>query len=66
MKRMYILGLFIGALTLISYEPPTQAMPAFGPGFVNFDGVVAKVYYGHWRRVARRTTRRVVRRRYYY
>jgi hypothetical protein len=53
-------------LMLISYEPPAQAMRAFGPGFVNFDGVVAKVYYGHWRRVARRTTRRVVRRRYYY
>ena len=65
MKRMYIVGLFFGALVLFSSEPSAQAMPAFGPGFANFDGMVAKAYYGHARRVARRTTRRVVRRRYY-
>ena len=66
MKRMYVLGLFLGALMLLSYEPAAQAMPAFGPSFANFDGVVVKVYYGHARRVTRRTARRVYRRHHYY
>jgi len=66
MKRMYIVGLFFGALMLFSYEPLAQAMPAFGPSFANFDGVVVKAYYGHARRVTRRTARRVYRRHHYY
>ena len=30
MKRTYILGFFLGALMLFSYEPAAQAMPASG------------------------------------
>ena len=30
MKRMYVLGLFFGALMLFSYGSPAKAMPAFG------------------------------------
>ena len=66
MKRIYVLGLFLGALMLFSYQPAAQAMPAFGPSFANFDGVVVKAYYGHARRVTRRTARRVYRRHHYY
>ena len=66
MKRTYILGLIFGALMLFSYEPAAQAMPTFGPSFANFDGVVVQAYYGHARRVTRRTARRVYRRHHYY
>jgi hypothetical protein len=30
------------------------------------DGSIVSVYYGHWRRVTRRTARRVYRRHHYY
>jgi hypothetical protein len=66
MKRTYILGFFLGALMIFSYAPAAQAMPTFGPSFANFDGAVAKAYYGHARRVTRRTARRVYRRHHYY
>ena len=32
MKRVQILGLFIGALLLVGYEPAAEAMPASAPG----------------------------------
>ena len=62
MKRMVILGLFMGALLVVGYEPAAQALPAFAPGFAKSDSVVEKAYYG--RGVARRTTRRTARRVY--
>jgi hypothetical protein len=61
MKRMSILGLFVGAFLFISYQPPAAAMPVIDPGLANFDGaVVTKAAVA--RRVARRTTRRTARR----
>jgi len=42
MKRMYVLGLFFGALMLFSCESPAKAMPAFGTSCANVDGMVAK------------------------
>jgi hypothetical protein len=69
MKRTFTLGLFVGALMLFSYEPPAQAMPAFGPSFAssaNVEGAVVKAYtYRRARVTARRTTRRVYRRHTY-
>jgi len=44
MKRMYVLGLFFGALMLFSYESPAKAMPAFGTSIGNVDGMVVKAY----------------------
>jgi len=44
MKRMYVFGLFFGALMLFSYGAPAKAMPAFGPGIAKVDGVVVKAY----------------------
>jgi hypothetical protein len=65
MKRMYI-GLLFGTLMLFSYQPPAQAMPAFGPSFANVDGVVIKAYtYRRARVTTRRTARRVYRRNTY-
>src|SRR5436190_8462355 len=55
MKRMQILGLFIGALVLASYEPAAEAMPAaasgIAAGFFESDGLVVKTAG----RTARRT-----------
>ena len=66
MKRMYILGLVLGTLLLFSYQPPAQAMPAFGPSFANVGGVVVKAYtYRRARVTTRRTARRVYRRNAY-
>ena len=63
---MYVLGLFFGALMLFSYQPPVQAMPAFGPCCANVDGVVVKAYtYRRARVTTRRTARRVYRRNTY-
>jgi len=63
MKRMFILGLLLGTLTLFSDQPPTQAMPVFAPSFANVNGVVVKAYtYRRARVTARRTARRVYRR----
>ena len=65
MKRMYI-GLLFGTLMLFSYQPSTQAMPAFRPSFSNVDGVVVKAYtYRRARVTTRRTARRVYRRNTY-
>jgi hypothetical protein len=54
MKRMQILGLFISALVLTSYDPAAEAMPAsasgIAAGFFESDGLVVKT--------AARTTRR--------
>ena len=62
MKRMFVLGLFFGTLTLFSDQPPAQATPAFTPSFANVDGVVVKAYtYRRARVTARRTARRVYR-----
>ena len=59
-----ILGLAIGASLLFGYEPIAQAAPmAASPSVVEMsasDGLVVKTFYA--RRVARRTTRRAVRR----
>ena len=44
MKRMYVLGLFFGALMLFSYGSPAKAMPAFGPSVAKVDCVVVKAY----------------------
>jgi hypothetical protein len=66
MKRMYILGLFLGTLMLFSYQPPVQAMPAFGLSCANVDGMVVKAYtYRRARVTTRRTARRVYRRNTY-
>ena len=67
MKRMQILGLFVGALLLAGYEPAAEAMPASAPaiaaGFIESDGLVVKVQTaGQSRRVSRRTARRTSRR----
>ena len=68
MKRMQILGLFIGigALSFVGYEPAAKAMPA-APGvaaaFIESDGLVVKAQTaGQARRVSRRTARRTSRR----
>ena len=54
MKCMQILGLFISALVLTSYDPAAEAMPAsasgIAAGFFESDGLVVKT--------AARTTRR--------
>jgi hypothetical protein len=46
MKRVQILGLFIGALLLAGYEPAAEAMPAsasgIAAGFFESDGLVVK------------------------
>jgi hypothetical protein len=64
MKRMKTLGVLIGASLLFGYEPVAQAMPlAASPSVFQMsssDGAVVKAAYG--RGVARRTTRRTVRR----
>jgi len=66
MKRMYVLGLFLGALMLFSYESPAKAMPAFGASIGNVDGMVVKAYtYRRARVTTRRTARRVYRRHTY-
>ena len=66
MKRMCIFGLFFGMLMLFSYQPPVQAMPAFGPSFAKVEGVVVKAYtYRRARVTTRRTARRVYRRHTY-
>jgi len=65
MANAKILGLLIGASLLIGYEPAVEAMPAAtlaNPQAIsNSDGLIAQAYV---RGVARRTTRRVVRRHY--
>jgi hypothetical protein len=64
MKRVQILGLFIGALLLVGYEPAAEAMPASAPGIAagfveSSDGLVVKAATrGAARRTARRTSRR--------
>jgi hypothetical protein len=63
MKRVQILGLFIGALVLAGYEPAAEAMPAsasgIAAGFFESDGLVVKTQTaGQARRTARRTDRR--------
>jgi hypothetical protein len=63
MKRVHILGLFIGALLLVGYEPIAEAIPASAPGiaagFFESDGLVVKTQTaGQPRRPARRTARR--------
>ena len=66
MKRMYVLGLFFGALMLFSYGSPAKAMPAVGPSVAKVDGVVVKAYtYRRARVTTRRTARRVYRRHTY-
>ena len=67
MKRLQIVGLFIGALLLTGYEPVAAAMPVSAPGiaarFIESDGLVVKVQTaGQARRVSRRTARRTSRR----
>src|SRR5262249_46308685 len=67
MKRVQILGLFIGALLLVGYEPAAEAIPASAPGiaaaFVESDGLVVKTATaGQARRVSRRMARRTSRR----
>ena len=67
MKRVQILGLFIGALLLIGYEPAAKAMPVSAPGiaagFIESEGLVVKTQTaGQARRVSRRTARRTSRR----
>jgi hypothetical protein len=46
MKRMQILGLFIGALVLAGYESAAEAMPVSAPeiaaGVFKSDGLVVK------------------------
>jgi hypothetical protein len=69
MARKKILGLLIGASLLIGYEPVVEAMPLAAPvsvvGISNSDGLVVQAVTraGVDHRSARRTTRRVVRRR---
>ncbi|KAB2853124.1 MAG: hypothetical protein F9K41_14010 [Sphingopyxis terrae] len=67
MSRTKFLGLLIGASLLLGFEPVAEATPAAAPpsavGFSNWDGQVVQA--GHARRVARRTTRRAVRRHVY-
>jgi len=65
MKRVQILGLFIGALLLVGYEPAAEAMPisaaAVAAGFAveSSDGLVEMTATrGAARRTARRTSRR--------
>jgi hypothetical protein len=61
MKRVHVLGLFIGALLVVGYEPVAEAMPASAPGiaagFFESDGLVVKTQTaGQARRTARRTS----------
>jgi hypothetical protein len=64
MKRVHILGVFIGALVVAGYEPAAEAMPASAPGIAagsfESDGLVVKTQTaGQARpRTARRTYRR--------
>jgi len=67
MTRKKILGLLIGASLLIGYEPVAEAMPVATPSNAvemsdSTGAVVQKAAVV--RRVARRTTRRAVRRHY--
>ena len=68
MTRKKILGLLIGASLLIGYEPVAEAMPVATPSnaveMSDFAGTVVQKA-AVVRRVARRTTRRAVRRHYY-
>jgi hypothetical protein len=65
MTRKIILGLLIGASLLIGYEPVAEAMPVATPsnavGMSDSTGAVVQ-QAAVVRRVARRTTRRAVRR----
>jgi hypothetical protein len=69
MTRKKFLGLLIGASLLIGYEPVAEAMPVAAPesvvGISSSDGLVVQAVTraGVAHRSARRTTRRVVRRR---
>ena len=67
MTRKKILGLLIGASLLIGYEPIAEAMPVATPSnaveMSDFTGAVVQKA-AVVRRVARRTTRRAVRRHY--
>ena len=67
MTRKKILGLLIGASLLIGYEPIAEAMPVAAPSnaveMSDFAGTVVQKA-AVVRRVARRTTRRAVRRHY--
>jgi hypothetical protein len=66
MKRIQILGLFIGAFLLVGYEPAAQAMPASASAIaavIESDGLVIKTQTaGQARRVSCRTARRTSRR----
>jgi hypothetical protein len=67
MTRKKILGLLIGASLLIGYEPVAEAMPVATPSnaLEMSDSTGAVVQQAAVvRRVARRTTRRAVRRHY--
>jgi hypothetical protein len=67
MTQVKMIGLTVGALLLFGYEPIAEATPAAAPGSAvgvsASEGLVMTV--GHYRRVARRTTRRAVRRHIY-
>jgi hypothetical protein len=60
MKRVHILGVFIGALVVAGYEPAAEAMPASAPGiaagFFESDGLVVQTQAR--RRTYRRTSPR--------
>ena len=62
MKRIQMLGLFIGAFLLVGYEPAAVAMPASPSAIaavIESDGLVVKAQTaGQARRVSRRTSRR--------
>jgi hypothetical protein len=64
MMKKQIFGLLIGASLLVGYEPVAEATPMAAPasvvGMSASDGLVVKTILG--RGVARRTTRRTVRR----
>ena len=66
MKRILILGLFLGTVAFFSHQPSAQAMSAYAPSFAKADGVVVKAYtYRRARVTTRRTARRVYRRNTY-
>jgi hypothetical protein len=59
--------LFVYALaTLALLAEPAVALPVnpLPAAPIVADGQIVSVYYGHWRRVTRRTARRVYRRHY--
>jgi hypothetical protein len=69
MSKFKILGLTLGTALLFGYAPVASATPV--PTQLSEVKAAAsksavQVYYPHARRVARRTTRRVVRRHTYY